>query len=172
MTESRLQNLAAWLYGATLACQIALPIILGLVFVALSMGVTFAPLPQGADPSGSLLWLGIAVGLLPAAALFWALDILRCLFARYRVGEVLTQGSADLIGRAGKAFLLIAVLNIIVHPIQTLLLTWQSPPGSRMISVSIGQAEIGFVLLAGLLTVIGLAMTEAARVAEENKSFV
>ena len=41
-----------------------------------------------------------------------------------------------------------------------------------MISVGIGHAEIGFLLVAGLLTVIGWAMTEAARQAEENRAFV
>jgi hypothetical protein len=134
--------------------------------------VTFATLPPGSNASGLPLWLGVAVGLLPAAVLFWALDLLRRLFRLYKSGEVLTENAAILIRQTGKAMLLLALLKIVVHPVQTLLLTWQSPPGSRMVSIAIGQAEIGFLLLAGLLTVIGWAMTEAARVAEENRSFI
>ena len=172
MTESRLKRLAAVLHGVTLACQIALPIIVGIILVALSVGVNFMTLPQGSVASGLPLWLGIIVGLTPAAALFWALDLLRRLFAQYKAGEVLTEASANLIRKTGKAMLLLAGLNIIAYPVQTLFLTWQSPPGERMISISIGHAEIGFLLLAGLLTVIGWAMTEAARVAEENRAFV
>ncbi len=172
MTESRLRRLAGWLRGATLACQIALPLILGGVFVAFSLGLLVAPMPAGADPSGLFLWLGAAAGLLPAIALMWALDLLRRLFARFQDGDVLTEGSAVLIRQAGKSLLILAALKIAAHPLQTLLLTWQSPPGSRMVSLEIGQAEIGFVLVAGLLTIIGWAMSEAARMADENKAFV
>lgn len=172
MTESRLRLLAGWLHGATLACQIALPLILGGVFVAFSMGLLLVPMPPSSEPDGIFLWLGAAAGLLPAVALFWALDILRRLFARYRAGDVLTEGSARLIRQAGKALLVLAALKIISQPLQTLLLTWQSPPGSRMVAVEIGQAEVGFVLVAGLLTLIGWAMSEAARATEENRAFV
>lgn len=172
MTESRLKRLAGWLYGATLASQIVLPLTIAFVFVSLALGSTFAELPEGSVATGAPLWLGIAVGLSPALALFWALDLLRRLFQLYKEGEVLSERAALLIRRIGKAMLILAVLKITAHPLKTLLLTWQSPPGSRMIAVSIGQAEVGFLLLAGLLTVIGWAMTEAARMAEENRSFV
>ena len=172
MTDGKLERLSKLLYGLTLACQIALPIIVGVVFVALSVGIRFSSAPEGSEASGLFLWLGVAVGLIPAIALFWALDLLRRLFQHYKDGKVLTRDAAHLIGKTGTAMLLLAGLKIFAHPIQTLLLTWQSPPGSRQIAISIGQAEIGFILIAGLLTVIGWAMTEAARVAEENRGFV
>lgn len=172
MTESKLRRLASLLHGTTLICQIGLPVIVALVFLALATGTTVAPLPAGSVASGLYLWLGLAVGLLPAVALFWALELLRRLFHQYEEGDVLTECAAILIRRIGKAMLLLAVLKIAVHLIQTLILTWQAPPGSRAISIAFGQAEVGFLLLAGLLTVSGWAMTEAARIAEENRSFI
>lgn len=172
MNESRLKSLASLLYGATLACEIVLPIIVVAVAVAIGIGAMQIPFESETDPSGVFRWLGLAVGLLPIVALVWALDTLRRLFARYRDGDVLTEGSALLIRKAGKALLFVAGLKIIVQPIQSVLLTWQSAPGSRQLSIGIGQAEIGFLLTAGLLTVIGWAMTEAAQIAEENRSFV
>lgn len=172
MTESRLKALAAWLHAATLACQVALPLVVAAVLAALATGTTLVPLPETSTATGAFLWLGVAVGLLPAAALFRALDLLRRLFLRYEDGDALSEDAAVLIRGIGKALLLLAALKIAVHPVQTLLLTWQSPPGSRMIAISVGQAEIGFLLLAGLLTVIGWAMSEAARMAEENRSFI
>ena len=38
--------------------------------------------------------------------------------------------------------------------------------------VGISHSDIGFLLLAGLLTVIGWAMSDAARAADENRAFV
>lgn len=172
MPTSRLHRMAALLHGLTLACEIALPILLGLALFTVSAREALTWIPDGADPQGIFLLLGTIAGLAPAFALIWALDILRRLFARYRDGEVLTEASAQLIRQAGKAFLLVAALKIISHPLQSLLFTWQSPPGSRALSLSLGQAEIGFLLLAGLLTLIGWAMTEAAQAADENRAFV
>ncbi len=172
MTDKRFKALASLLHHATLVCEIALPPILLATFFAIAMGMLPLPLPVNAAPTGIFLWTGIAVGLLPALALMWALDTLRRLFARYKIGDILTEPSARLIRQTGKALFLLAVLKFAVQPIQSLLLTWQSPPGSRAISLTVSQAEIGFLLAAGLLTVIGWAMTEAARAADENRSFV
>ena len=172
MTESRLKSLAGLLYGATLACEIVLPIVVGVVAVAIGLGALQVPFASDTEPTGLFRWIGLAVGLLPAIALLLALDLLRRLFARYRDGDVLTEGSAVLIRQAGKALLAVAALKIAVQPVQSVLLTWQSTPGSRQVSIGIGQAEIGFLLTAGLLTVIGWAMTEAAQIAEENRAFV
>ena len=172
MNQSNLKHLATTLHAVTTICQIALPVIIVLVLVALAFDTHVFRLPEGSVASGPFLWLGVAVGLLPAAALFWALDLLRRLFRHYKDGDVLTESAAILIRQIGKAMLLLALLKFAIHPLQTILLTWQSPPGSRMVSIAIGQSEVGFLLLAGLLTMIGWAMTEAARIAEENRSFV
>lgn len=171
MPLSSIQRLSGVLHGLTLACILAAPIIIGLIFVALLNGVVFADL-AGKTPQGFFLWAGVAVSLLPGVALLWVLNVLRQLFDNYRVGDVLTRGSAELICLLGKGFFLIACLNIVVQPIKTLLFSWQAPAGERSVSIGISHADIGFVLLAGLLTVIGWAMTEAARQAEENRSFV
>ncbi len=172
MPTSRLHRMATLLHGVTLACEIALPILLALALFRASAREALTWIPDGADPRGAFLLLGTAAGLAPALALIWALDILRRLFARYRDGEVLTEASARLIRQTGKAFLVLAVLKIASQPLQSLLFTWQSPPGSRMVSLSLGQAEIGFLLLAGLLTLIGWATTEAAQAVDENRAFV
>ena len=172
MMEMKLQRMARVLHGVTLFLMVGLPLVLAGALIAVSMGVRFQTMPEGAAPEGIFLWLGVLAGFLPALALFWALETLRRLFQRYMHGDVLTEGSAVLIRQTGKALLALAALKIMVMPLQTLLFTWQSPPGQRMISVGIGHAEIGFLLVAGLLTVIGWAMTEAARQAEENRAFV
>lgn len=170
--EMKLQRMARVLHGFTLVVMVGLPLAICLALVMLPKGVLFHDMPAGAAPQGVFLWLGVLAGFLPAIALFWVLDSLRRLFRSYMAGEVLTEGSAVLIRRTGKGLLALAALQIAVLPLQTLLFTWQSPPGERQIAIGVGHGEVGFVLVAGLLTVIGWAMTEAARQAEENRSFV
>jgi mannose/fructose/N-acetylgalactosamine-specific phosphotransferase system component IIC len=92
------------------------------------------------------------------------------LFAAYRDGEVLSKGNADTILRIGRNFLIVAGFTVLVPTLQTLILSWNS--GHRMLSIGLDQGTLGFLLAAGLLTVIGWAMREAAVVKAENAGFV
>lgn len=51
-----------------------------------------------------------------------------------------------------------------------LILRWQAP--RKMLPISLDGGTLEFLLAAGLLTVIGWAMGEAARVKAENEGFV
>lgn len=170
--DMKITRLAAVLHGVTVAALIVIPILVIGFLLLLSLGQSMSLALEDVPAQGVFLVAGVAVGFLPVLALLWVLDSLRQLFARYRDGEVLTGGSADLILRAGKGLLWLAGLSIAVQPLSTALLTWQAPPGERSISVGISQAEVGFVFVAGLLTLIGYAMREAARQADENKGFI
>ncbi|WP_179378065.1 DUF2975 domain-containing protein [Jannaschia marina] len=97
---------------------------------------------------------------------------LRGLFGRYAAGEILTAESAAHLLRAGAGTLLLAAGSVVVGTIQTLLLTWGNAPGERSLAVSVSNAELGFVISGGLLLVVGWALVEAARQAEENRGFV
>lgn len=172
MNDQRITRLAGLLHGLTIAALIVIPIFAVGFLVLLSAGFLTTILPDEILATGVFLWAGIAVGFIPVLALLWVLNALRQLFERYRDGDVLTQPSAALILKAGKGLIWLAGLNIAVQPVTSVLLSWQAPPGQRALSVGIGQAEIGFVFAAGLLTLIGWALTEAARQADENKGFV
>ncbi len=172
MQHVKIRRLAGVLYGVSVAGLIVIPLVLLAVLVPLAVGVSIVPLAEGAASTGGLLWLGVAVNCLPALAFLWVLDTLRKLFAQYRDGAVLTHGAAALILKAGRGLLLVAGLNVLVQPVSSVLLSWQAAPGMREVSVGIGSAEIGFLFAAGLLTLIGWAMTDAARQAEENRRFV
>jgi len=47
-----------------------------------------------------------------------------------------------------------------------------NPVGQRQLSVGVSHTEIWFVLTGGLLMVVGWALVEAARQADENRAFV
>jgi len=92
------------------------------------------------------------------------------LFAAYRDGEVLSVGNAETILRIGRNFLMVAAFTVLVPTLQVLILSWRA--GQRMLSIGLDQGTLGFLLAAGLLTVIGWAMREAAAVKAENEGFV
>jgi hypothetical protein len=92
------------------------------------------------------------------------------LFGQYRQGVVLSDDNAATILRIGRALLLVAVFSVLVPTLQTLILSWNA--AQKTLSIGIDGGTLGFLMAAGLLTVIGWAMGEAARVKAENEGFV
>ena len=169
MGNSRLSNLARILHLVSVLALFALPAIFGLVLYWVAIDPSLFPLPDDAADK-PYFGASVMVGLLPLALLMWPLNQLRKLFASYRDGEILTEGSARLILAAGKGLAWVALLGIAVQPVQSALASYDGDGGQ--VAISIGTAEVGFLFVAGLLTLVGWAMAEAARQAEENRSFV
>lgn len=171
----RLQKLSAALYWVALVLSVVLPII---VLVYAGQGVTDpasllsrAPALPGGTPVTSAqagLVAGLAlVSVLPMVA---ALRGMVRLFGAYRDGEVLSEANADRILGIGRNLLMVAVFTVLVPTVQTLILSWNAP--QRTLSIGIDGGTLGFLMAAGLLTVIGYAMGDAARVKAENEEFV
>lgn len=165
-------RLTAVMYWATLASLVLWP----LAIVAV---VWFAPLsdppltmPDGYTPTDGRLRLGALASVPAALAMLWTLQRMHLLFRQFRQREVLTHRAARLIRQIGTGLLLVAVFRILAHPVQSLVLTLPAPVGSRMVSVNFSSSDLGFLLAAGLMVVIGWAMEDAARAADENRSFV
>ncbi|MGL4238491.1 MAG: hypothetical protein ACRCSW_20690, partial [Tabrizicola sp.] len=70
----------------------------------------------------------------------------------------------------GRALILVAVFTVVTPTLVTLILSWNAP--QRTLAIGIDSGTLGFLMAAGLLTVIGWAMREAARVKAENEGFV
>ena len=173
--HQRLQQLSGALYWVALALSVLLPII---VLVSAGKGVSDpasllsrAPLvPAGTPVTTAQAGLVAAVALVSVLAMVAALRGMVRLFAAYRDGEVLSEGNADTILRIGRNLLIVAGFTVLVPSLQTLILSWNA--GQRMLSIGLDQGTLGFLLAAGLLTVIGFAMREAAAVKSENAGFV
>jgi hypothetical protein len=173
--QLRLQKLSAALYWVALILSVVLPV---LVLVYAGKGV--------ADPASLLSLLpvvppGTAVtiwqaGLIGAIALVSVLPMVAALrgmvrlFGRYRDAEVLSAENADTILRIGRALLLVALFAVLVPTLQILILSWNAP--QRTLSIGLDGGTLGFLMAAGLLTVIGWAMREAAAVKAENEGFI
>ncbi|WP_135503980.1 hypothetical protein [Roseovarius aestuariivivens] len=174
MPLSRLPRFAAFLQGlATLTLLLTPPL---LIWAVLAPG--HFPGPPGAFrdlPEGEwtlYTWVGVGVVLIPFIFAMQALGAMRRLFGVYRTGDPLAPETGPLIQSIGSNLLCAAGLGLLLQPVSSPLLTLSNPPGERLISLTIGSSDIGFVLVAGLLTLIGWSMAEAQRIAAENREFI
>lgn len=173
--QSRLLRLSGTLYWTALVLSAVLPMIVLLYAMRavidpaslLSRAPGLGPdIPVGRAQAG--LVAGVAlVSVLPMVS---ALRAMARLFDRYRTGEVLSDANAWAILHIGRALLLVAVFTVLVPTLQTLILSWRAP--QKILSIGLDGGTLGFAMAAGLLTVIGWAMREAARVKVENEGFV
>jgi Protein of unknown function (DUF2975) len=173
--QTRLVRLSGQLYWMATVLAYALPL---LVIGSILRGVLypdallrqFPALAKGTEISavqGALSAMIAVVAVLPMIAAFMGMSRL---FNRYRQGEILTDDNAEDILRIGRAMLFVAMATVLVPTLQLLVLSWNATP--RTLQIGIDGGTLGFVLSAGLLTVIGWAMRDAARVKAENEGFV
>jgi hypothetical protein len=173
--QIRLQRLSGALYWTALVLSAVLPLLV--LFIA-AQGVmqpdslrTLVPgLPDQTVISRTQGGLVAAVALVSVLPMVAALRAMVQLFDRYRSGEVLSDANADTILAIGQALVLVAVFSVLVPTLQILILTWTAP--DRTLSIGLDDGTFGFLIAAGLLTVIGWAMREAARIKAENEGFV
>jgi hypothetical protein len=173
--RSRLVRLSNALYWTALSLSVVLPLI-ALLFAGL--GVADPASLRSAHPAiapetpVSRVQAGLvaAVALVAVLPLVAALRAMAQLFDSYRSGIVLSAANADTILRIGRALILVALFTVLAPTLQLLILSWSGP--SRMLALGLDGGTLGFLMAAGLLTVIGWAMREAALVKAENEEFV
>lgn len=119
------------------------------------------------------VWIALyTTALISIALVTLALWNMRALLSLYAMGDVLGAEAASRIRRIGHCLLALAVWGVLSHTLDVAALTWNNPPGMRSLSVAFSNSDLFLFLAAGLMSVIGWAMSEAARVADENRSFV
>lgn len=159
----------------------ALMVLLPCAFVAalvqsvVDPGWIIGELPEAqltAAPSTARLIVALMACAPVLAAMLWALSETRALFRLYLRGEALSLPCARHIARIGMAMLVSAVLAILCHTAQVLILSLSNAPGARVLMVDISSWQISVALMAGFVTVIGRVMADAARIAEDNRGFV
>lgn len=157
------------------------------VIVIVGFYVAVAAVPAWFDPliTGSFQGLtmdtGITpikrIGLLvlmafPVAVMLYGIWHARRLFMSYEKGEIFTGRTAGHIRLVGLAMVISTALSVAVHTAGSVLLTYDNPPGSRALVVSLSGDTYSLLLAGGLLIVIGWVMREAARLSEENSQFI
>ena len=173
--QSRLQRLSETLNWTTLALSVVLPLIV-LYYAGKGVADPGSLLTQAPVLPADLIVTRAQAGLVAAVAIASLLPMLAALramtrlFDRYRMGEVLSHANATTILTIGRALLAVAAFTIAVPTLHALILSWNAP--QRVLSIALDSGTLGFAIAAGLLTVIGWAMAEAARIKAENEGFV
>jgi len=170
-------RLTAALEAVTVLALIGLPVfalwrVASLWPVSANLQVLFAGHPAHGAPPTMAVAVALFVALIGLGLIMAALYDLRGLLRLYRRGAALSHAAARRIGRIGAWLLMLAVHGLLAYPILSVLLTMGAPVGERQLVVSVSQAQIGFLLAGGIMTLIGWAMRDAAALAEENRGFV
>jgi hypothetical protein len=127
-------------------------------------------LPEQITPLAWGVTYGIAI--LSIGLMLLALWHMRALFSLYAMGDVFGPDTARAIRSIGLTLFALAILRIVGHTLCVLALTAANPPGQRALSVGLTSNNIFLLFTSGLLVAIGWAMSEATRIADENKGFV
>jgi hypothetical protein len=173
--QTRLSRLSDMLYWTVLVLSAALPM-LALFYAGMGVLDPASLLARAPEVAPDTLVTRGQAGLVAAVTLVSVLPVVAALramarlFDRYRTGEVLSQDNADTILGIGRALILVAVFTILTPTVQTLILSWNA--GQRTLKLALDGGTLGFLIAAGLLTVIGWAMREAALIKAENEGFV
>lgn len=176
-SQARIVQVSNWLYW--LVSGVSLAIVPVLIWIVATQWHStdwlvdnFPALPPETVLSRTKSVLILALSGLALAPLFMAILRMRSLFDHYRSREILTEACARDIVLIGQWLMVMAGVRLMLPTLEMLALTFDNPPGARMLTVALSSNTVAVFLMAGLLTVIGWALRDAARIADENAGFV
>jgi len=129
-------------------------------------GLPPRPLP---GPVSLAVWAALTVAALPA---LWGLWSLKRLFQGYAAGAIFTVAAARQLRQCALALMVLGLETPFCSMLLSLALSFDLPPGSRSLVLSLSSNDLTLLIIGGLLLVIARIMGEAARLAEENAGFV
>jgi hypothetical protein len=132
------------------------------------LGLAGAELPV-APSARFVIAIIIAV---PVGVILYGLFAVRALFAEFALGHVFTARSARYLQIFAATVLAQAPLGPLTTLALTSALTFGNPPGQRMVAVAFSLNDLFALIIGGVLYAAATVMREAARIAEENASFV
>lgn len=116
--------------------------------------------------------MAFAASMIPMAVLLYLLHQAYGLFDAFRIGNVFTAHAPVRLRRIGASIVALAFLRPITSMFLGLILTWSNPPGQRILALSLSIDDYMTAVLGGLVLAIGHVMTEAARIADDNRQIV
>ena len=94
------------------------------------------------------------------------------LFAEYRQGRVFSDRALRHLSRFGWSWVAVFFERPVSEALFTIALSWDRGPGHREVAVSVSSSDYALLLMALVFVTLAHVMREAARVAEENASFI
>ena len=172
MTNTRIYKLSRVLRIATVLGMVALAGLVLLFMVFLPFGYYLTPSDELEVLNTPSFLVTLFLYGVSTLLFLYALDQLRRLFGTYMAGDVVSDKSAVLIQKAGFGLLFSGLVELMI-PFIAAAVTWATNgPAEYAELESFGISELGFIFAAGILIVIGWAMSDAAHIAEEHKAIV
>lgn len=94
------------------------------------------------------------------------------ILAAFQTGNAFSLRTVKSIRAMGIIILLEAVFRIIFPTLMIALMTFSSPKGHRLVSVSISTDYLVALLISALFLIIGQIFTQAVRISDENRQIV
>lgn len=114
----------------------------------------------------------MVISTLHITLLAWALFVARSLFARFAQGLVFEVGTGRLIGRLGVLLIVFAIGKPVVRTLIGVFVTMDNGPHQRHLAIGLAADEFIIGLVGALLIMVGAAMAEAARIADDHRQIV
>ena len=171
---ARLSRRMAWVTTVGIVLIVAL---MGLAFaipewsrnlLMSRLGATGAKLPLGPSEQAVLA----VIYAVPVGVMVWGLWHVRALFRDFAAGRVFTADAAERLRRFGLSVLLQGPLGPLTATALALVLSLGNPPGQRYLVLTFSINDYVALIVGGVLVAIAAVMREAARLADENASFV
>jgi hypothetical protein len=132
------------------------------------LGETGARLPL--TPTDQLI-AGLIIAV-PVGVMVWGLWHVRALFRDFAGGRVFTGSAAHHLQRFGVSVLAQGPLGPLTATALGLALSLGNPPGQRYLVLTLSINDYFALIIGGVLVAVAAVMREAARLADENASFV
>jgi hypothetical protein len=116
--------------------------------------------------------LAAAVVAVPVGVMLYGLFAVRALFREFAEGRVFTVQAARHLQTFGASVLAQALLGPLTATALSLAMSLGNPPGQRAITVALSINDYFALVVGGALFAVATMMREAARLADENASFV
>lgn len=123
-------------------------------------------------PSDASVLLAAGVSLVPAVLFLAVLWNVWRLFRLFGHRDVFDAAVPSLLGRIGRLSLLTAATSIVGRTLVVLAMTYESPPGHRLLSIDINVGDVASLVIGLLLFTFAGVMQEAIRLSDENRDFI
>lgn len=113
--------------------------------------------------------IGFAVTLPSTLILSRVFFILKKIFESYQQGSVFSLNNSENLHRIGKLMIYYVIINVMQVPALSFGLTFQNPPGQRVISASLSSNDFSLIVIVLIAFILGWIHKEAFRINEESK---
>ena len=116
--------------------------------------------------------VGLLVSMIPNAAVMLGLWHLRKLFGHFARLEFFTLDTVVHFRVFAASILLVGFLYPVSGAVMSFATSFNNSPGSRLIGITAGDAEVAMLFLGAVLFVIAWVMEQGKHIADENQQFI